>query len=162
LVTTAFASALALWGTHVSGPVQAARIHHLLADRAAWTDGAWARAHDFLGVQAIQQDRPEDAIRELEAAVTVAPNPRYFFQIGLAHRMVGRQEEARAAFEKAQSLDPRLADPWVGFALLAFDAGDQARAVACAESALAIAPHRRDAKEIRDKARVVLGPAQRN
>jgi len=153
VLTTALASALALWGTHVSAPRQMARIQLLLSNRAAWSDAAWARAHDFLGVLALQQERPEDAIRELEAAAAVAPNPRFFFQIGLAHRMLMRSDLARAAFEKAQALDPRLADAWVGFALLAFDDRDWHRVEACAESALAIAPHRRDAKEIRDNAR---------
>ena len=63
-------------------------------------------------------------------------------------------DEARASFEKAHRLDPKLADAWVGFALLAFDARDWRKVEACAESALVYAPHRKDAKEIRDKARL--------
>ena len=156
VVTTALASAIALWGTQVSEPLQLARIQQQLAERGAWTDGAWARAHDFLGVRALQQQRAEDAIRELEAAAAVAPNPRFFFQIGLAQRMLMRFDDARASFEKAHRLDPRLADAWVGFALLAFDARDWRKVEACAESALAYAPHRKDAKEIRDKARQAM------
>ena len=154
VVTTALASAVALWGTQMSERLQLARIQQQLSDRGAWTDGAWARAHDFLGVRALQQQRAEEAIRELEAAAEVAPNPRFFFQIGIAQRMLMRFDEARASFEKAHRLDPKLADAWVGFALLAFDARDWRKVEACAESALVYAPHRKDAKEIRDKARL--------
>jgi hypothetical protein len=160
LTTTALASAIALWGTHVNEPLQLARIHHQLADRGAWTDGAWARAHDFLGVRALQQERPEDAIRALELAAAVAPNPRFFFQIGLAQRMLGRSGEARTSFEKAHRLDPKLADAWVGFALLAFDGRDWRSVLACADSALAYAPHRKDAKEIRTKAQQAIEAGQ--
>jgi tetratricopeptide (TPR) repeat protein len=156
LTTTALASAIALWGTHVSEPLQLARIQQQLSDRGAWTDGAWARAHDFIGVRALQQQRPEDAIRALEAAAAVAPNPRFFFQIGLAQRMLMRFDDARASFEKAHRLDPKLADAWVGFALLAYDARDWRRVEACAESALVYAPHRKDAKEIRTKAQQAI------
>jgi len=155
VVTTALACAIALWGTQVSEPLQMARIQPQLSNRGAWSDGAWARAHDFLGVRALQQQRAEDAIRELEAAAAVAPNPRFFFQIGLAQRMLMRFDDSRASFEKAHRLDPKLADAWVGFALLAFDTRDWRRVEACAESALAYAPHRKDAKEIRDKARLM-------
>lgn len=156
IVTTALAAAIAMWGTHVSEPLQLALIDHQLADRAAWSEGAWARAHDFLGVRALQRQRPEDAIRELQAAAAVAPNPRFFFQIGLAQRMLLRSDEAKASFEKAHQLDPRLADPWIGFALLAFDEGNWRKVAACAESALVYAPHRKDAREIRDKARLAI------
>jgi tetratricopeptide (TPR) repeat protein len=156
VVTTSLAAAITMWGTRASEPLQLRLIQHQLSDRGAWSDGAWARAHDFLGVRALQQQRPEDAIRELEAAAAVAPNPRFFFQIGLAQRMLMRSDEAKASFEKAHRLDPRLADPWVGFALLAFDEGNWRKVEACAESALAYAPHRKDAKEIRDKARIAI------
>jgi hypothetical protein len=160
VATTMLASAIALWGTHVSEPLQLRRIQQQLSDRGAWTDGAWARAHDFLGVRALQQQRPDDAIRALEAAAAVAPNPRFFFQIGLAQRMLGHSDDARASFEKAHRLDPRLADAWVGFALLAFDARDWRRVEACADSALAYAPHRKDAKEIRTKAHQAIEAGQ--
>jgi len=156
VVTTSLAALITMWGTHVSEPLQMALIRHQLADRGAWSDGAWARAHDFLGVRALQHERPEDAIRELEAAAAVAPNPRFFFQIGLAQRMLMRSEEAKASFEKAHQLDPRLADAWVGFALIAFDEGNWRKVEACAESALVYAPHRKDAKEIRDKAKIAI------
>ena len=156
VVTTALAAAIAMWGTRVSEPRQLALIGHQLSDRGAWSDGAWARAHDFIGVRALQQNRAEDAIRALEAAATVAPNPRFFFQIGLAQRMLMREADARASFEKAHRLDPRLADAWIGFALIAFDSLDWRRVQACAESALVYAPHRRDAQEIREKARQAI------
>jgi hypothetical protein len=156
VVTTSLAALITMWGTHVSEPLQMALIRHQLADRGAWSDGAWARAHDFLGVRALQHERPEDAIRELEAAAAVAPNPRFFFQIGLAQRMLMRSEEAKASFEKAHQLDPKLADAWVGFALIAFDEGNWRKVEACAESALVYAPHRKDAKEIRDKAKIAI------
>jgi hypothetical protein len=156
VVTTALAATIAMWGTRVSEPLQLALIGHQLSDRAAWSDGAWARAHDFLGVRALQQARAEDAIRAFDAAAEVAPNPRFFFQIGLAQRMLMREADARASFEKAHRLDPRLADAWIGFALIAFDSLDWSRVEACAESALVYAPHRKDAKEIRDKARQAI------
>jgi tetratricopeptide (TPR) repeat protein len=150
--TTAIACAIALWGIHVSEPIGIARVGELLANRAAWSDAAWARAHDFMGVRALQQARPVVAIAELEAAISAAPNPRFYFELGIAHRMLGHAAEARTNIEKAHTLDPMLSDPWVGFALLAVDARDFAGAVIDCDSALAISPHRGDAKQIRASA----------
>jgi hypothetical protein len=155
-LTTALASAVALWGLHLSEPIAVARISELLRNRSAWSNPAWARAHDFLGVRALQRQRPDLAIRELEAAITVAPNPRFFFEMAIAYRMMGRRAEALATNEKAHRLDPGLSDPWVGFALLAVDVGDFARAIAACDSALALAPHRKDAKQIRESVRRAL------
>jgi tetratricopeptide (TPR) repeat protein len=151
-LTTALASAVALWGIHLSEPVAVARIGELLANRGAWSDAARARAHDFLGVRALQQHHPDIAIRELEAAIAAAPNPRFMFELGIAHRTLGRRPEAFAQFQRAHALDPGLADPWVGFALMAGDEGDYVLAVAFADSALRLAPHRTDAKSIRESA----------
>jgi tetratricopeptide (TPR) repeat protein len=150
-LTTALASAVALWGIHRSEPLALERIDELLAVRGAWSDAAWARAHDFLGERALAH-QPEVAVREFEAAIRAAPNPRFFFELGLAHRMLGHTDEARSRFEEAHRLDPLRSDSWVGFALLAMDAGDYRRVVACCESALVISPHRNDAKEMRASA----------
>ncbi len=151
-VTTALASAVALWGIHLNEPIAITRVGQLLENRSSWSDAAWARAHDYLGVRALQMQRADLAIPEFLAAISVAPNPRFFFEVGIAHRMLGHKADARAYFDKAHALDPTLSDPWVGFALLAVDAGEFAPAAAFCESALAISPHRTDAKQIRDTA----------
>jgi tetratricopeptide (TPR) repeat protein len=165
--TTALAAAIALWGIHASPAIATARIQDTLADRAAWSDAAWARAHDFIGMQALRDHRPADAARALEQAVAVAPNARYLFELGLAERelgLAGRDSShiarAVAAFERARRVNPASADAWVGLAMSAFDLRDYPRAIACADSALARDARREDATMVRTAAFGVL--ARRN
>ncbi len=149
---TALASALALWGIHVSPAIALGRIDDALSLRSQWSDAAWARAQDHLGLRALREHRPQDAIRALEAAVSVAPNPRYLFELGLAQRDAGNQVLARKAFERAVARNRAFPDAWMGIGIAAYDEGDYRRALACLDSALKYAPGRHDIEFMRGSA----------
>jgi hypothetical protein len=151
-VTTACATAFALWIIHTQPAVALARIDDALRDRSQWNDAAWARAQDYVGLRALREHRAEDAIRAFWAAIQVAPNPRYLFELGLAEREAGNPIHARKAFEKAVARNRLFPDAWMGIGISAYDAGDYARAVACFDSALLIAPQRTDIQDLRGKA----------
>ncbi len=151
-LTTALASSLALWAIHTTPAAALSRIEDALSRRAAWTDATWARAHDFLGLRALREHRTTDAIRALSAAVRVAPNPRYLFELGLAELEAGDDSLALRAFERAVARNRRFPDAWMGLAIVAYGAGDYTRALACADSGLSYSPGRADIRTVRDRA----------
>jgi tetratricopeptide (TPR) repeat protein len=63
--------------------------------------------HYMLGVSFEKRDWPR-AQREFEAAMRAAPaNDVLFYNLGLIYRRAGRLDEAVAAFERAQAINPR-------------------------------------------------------
>jgi hypothetical protein len=61
---------------------------------------AEARQHFERGVQAAEEARWQDAIRELQAARDIRPTPSVHYNLGMAYRAVGRNREAITAFEQ--------------------------------------------------------------
>ncbi len=63
--------------------------------------------HDMLGIVALTQGRPRDALRELdlERRLHDAP-PGIFYRIGLAWQAVGDLGRARAAYRRELARDP--------------------------------------------------------
>jgi len=114
-----------------------------------------------MGMRALRLNQADSAVAEFQRAILAAPNPRFFCELGAAHRLARRPDAARAEFQRALALDPGLADGWVGLSLLAYDRRDYLSAMACSESALARAPYRADAKQLREFAREALGRAHR-
>jgi len=160
LATAALATSLSAWGLHANKGIQLRRADSILARGGSWSDGALSRAHDLLGILALREGDTDRAKRHLESAIAAAPNPRYFFELGLTYRRAGQPTEARARFEQAARLDPLLPDAWVGFALLAWDKREWAEAAAAADSALARGPYRSDAKAIREEAMKMAGATE--
>lgn len=82
----------------------------------------------------------DGARAELEKAVQLDPvhQPRAWFNLGVVHLGQGRPESARAAFERASSLDPDFVDAHVQYAVTLSQAGraaDAERAIARALAA---------------------------
>ena len=148
LATTALASSIALWSIHANPLVFYARIDAQLERAALWTDSERARTYDLLGMRAVVLGAPATAVRYLEAAVAIAPSPRFLCELGAALRMAGRPADAEERYRQAQRRDPNNPDPWLGLGALALDRRDFDAALDCARRATALEPDRRDAREL--------------
>ncbi len=144
-------TSMALWTLHADGRAQMARIDDQLRDRSAWSNEAWARAQDFMGLHALRAGQPERAIAHWQLAIEGAPNPRYFYQVALANMRLGRLDRSREWFSRTETRDPANADVWVGRSMVASTLDSIPAALAYADSALSRQPHKWDALEIRRK-----------
>ena len=135
LGTGALAITISLWSVFANEPAQLRRIEGQLRGRPSWDVAARARALDFLGLRAFNLGRFEEAANEFERAVEVAPNPRYFYQAGLARWRAGQPAAARELAIESARRAPRNADPWWVLAAVARAAGDSSRMAACLDSA---------------------------
>lgn len=147
--TVSLACALALWGLHANETAALARIEAQLEGRPAWSESARAAAHDYLGLRDLRLERFAAAARRFEAAAAIAPNPRFFYQAGLAHLGAGALEPAERAFADAVRRYRRIADPWVGLAQVRLARRDTLGAVTDLDSALARDPRHPEAIAIR-------------
>jgi tetratricopeptide (TPR) repeat protein len=117
---------------------------------ALWRDAlektpAAPRARAALGDALVAQGRPEEAVREYQAALQGAAGlPRQEAQVlvslGAAQLEAGRPEEARRSFERAVALRPEDDLALVNLAALAGGAGDAPAAEALARRALRVNP----------------------
>jgi len=145
----ALATAAALWSVHASEAVALRRVDFLLAEPAMWSPFTRANAYDILGATQANAGRFERSAAYFERAIEVAPNPRYFHQLGLVRLAMGQPGPARAQFTESLKRNSVPSDAWVGLARVALAEGDRAAAIAFADSALARSPGRRDALEVR-------------
>ncbi len=68
---------------------------------------AAACAEEGLGGLLLDQGRPQDALKHLDAAVRSAPNsPSLLNRLGVAHAQLGRHDEAVPFFQRAARLNP--------------------------------------------------------
>ena len=99
-----------------------------------------------LGLAYLRLDRDTDAVAQLQRAATLAPdNPTVQFQLGGAYVEMQDLEKAAAALEHGLALQPDLTDPlaWDATTTLAavyFAQGENDRAIAEFEKALAARP----------------------
>jgi tetratricopeptide (TPR) repeat protein len=79
--------------------------------------------HRTMGLFFLARGRIEDALRELDAAVALSPEPLFHLFRGLAHDAAGRPSDALTAYATAWKLDP--ADPVAAYMLAggSFQAG---------------------------------------
>jgi tetratricopeptide (TPR) repeat protein len=154
-VTLSLACAVALWGLHTGEAMALRRIEAQLAARPAWSESARAAALDHLGLRALRLERFEEAAGRFERASAIAPNPRFFYQAGLAHLEARRLDRAEVSFREANRRYRRIADPWIGLARVALVRADTLGAVTCLDSALARDPRHPEAVAMR---RALPGP----
>ena len=85
-----------------SSPSSTAAVRKQL-DRALALDATSVSARTLRAKLALEAGRPEEAAADLEKARAVEPDSRtVLYNLGRAYRMLGRQEEARALFQKVQ------------------------------------------------------------
>lgn len=69
---------------------------------------AQSRAHEVLGLVAVQKGRKQEAVGELEAAVRLQPVPSgaQLFRLGVAYSLDGRETDAKVTLGKAAAAGP--------------------------------------------------------
>jgi predicted Zn-dependent protease len=102
--------AMNLWkGASGTPDVDLARVEALLR-RAVTLDGTHAKARLQLGVLLTEQERWRDAIVELRAAATLAPDqPQTYFRLAQAYRRNGQTalaDDALATFQRLKGREP--------------------------------------------------------
>jgi len=95
----------------------------------------------FLGVIALQVNRPEPALALIERAVALAPDAApYHNNLGLVLERLRRDADARGAYETAIALDPRFAEAHNNLGHLLMRADALTEAEACFRNAIGIDP----------------------
>ncbi len=102
------------------------------AEKAVALDPGLAEAHASLGLIYLESDHdPVLAEREMRRAVELNPNyATAYHWLGLVLDYLGRDEEARAAMERALELDPLAHITHIAYADMLLETGDAERAKA--------------------------------
>lgn len=98
-----------------------------------------AKIHYDLGVNAVEQNRPQEALKEFLEAVRLDPGlAQAHDALGtLYHWSYGRRDDAKAEFEKAVELRPNFSEAWNNLGVLLADMGDVPGSRKAFETALA-------------------------
>jgi protein O-mannosyl-transferase len=99
----------------------------------------WALAYDAM-------NRPADAVAKLEQAAALQPTAHVYSQIGMVYARQRRWDEALAALNQAEKLNPNWAPTYNYRAKIYFQQGQLAAAVAEYRRALALDPTLSDAR----------------
>jgi tetratricopeptide (TPR) repeat protein len=100
-----------------------------------------AIAHNGLGLLAVDNDQPGDAVKAFERAAAIDPNnASYWTNLGNARRATGDRGGAEQAFRRALDVDARAADAANGLGVLLVEAHRAAEAAAWFERAIGAAP----------------------
>jgi tetratricopeptide (TPR) repeat protein len=96
------------------------------------------------------QGEPDDALKEAQARDVPAGQRAYALRIaGRALAMLGRTAQAGQAFDRALTLRPRDAATWIDIGRFRIANGDQAGAIAAADTAVGLAPRSAEAVTLR-------------
>jgi hypothetical protein len=124
-----------IWGLEVNEAIALHRIESLAAAHPRWSAATRGWMYDFWGTHLLNRGDPQRAVELFRASIQVAgPNPRLFYQIGLAHRAAGNWAAAESAFAEAARRNPAMLGSWQGLAEAAHAAGDSAAARAAEDS----------------------------
>ncbi len=97
----------------------------------------------------LQNDRLDEARRVLETCLELSPNHApYWNSYGSLIDEMGHPDRAAAAFDKAGTLAPGYADPWINLARIAIRFRDYEEAKSAIQKALRIEPKRLDISEL--------------
>ena len=100
-----------------------------------------AIAHNGLGLLAIDDDQPGEAVKAFERAAAIDPNNAWYWtNLGNARRATGDRGGAEQAFRRALDVDARAADAANGLGVLLVEAHRAAEAAPWFERAIGAAP----------------------
>jgi tetratricopeptide (TPR) repeat protein len=120
--------------------------------RASRADPLLAAPHANLGTLHLRQGAVSAALQELEIAAGLDPqNAHYRYFQGRALVLLGRDEEALAAFERALEQNDRLFLALLEIARIRERRGELDRAADSARRVLALIPNQRDARQLLDR-----------
>jgi cellulose synthase operon protein C len=104
----------------------------------------WSGAEDILGQQvsaALDKNRYGRALDYQEEACRIYPSsPTCFLDLGKIHRRAGKVKKAERAFRRALEIDDRWSTPYVRLGSMAYEQGDDERAVELWKRGLEFAP----------------------
>jgi hypothetical protein len=102
---------------HLADPPRAtARIRDWLAGPPAPDPTLAANGWDYLAMRAMGASRWSEAAEAFDRAVSLAPNPRFYLQEGMAVTMLGDRRRAQRLYERSVELNPDLTLGWLGLA----------------------------------------------
>jgi len=114
--------------------------------------GVGETARLVYGLSLLEGGRPERAVRVLQNLLERDPeNVTVLNDLAIALQRSGDLEGARARLEQALALDDGVPSTWINLASLALDQNTTARALECAEHALALAPDSAKARLMRGR-----------
>lgn len=117
----------------------------LAARRAVAADPARASTWNALGLAALDNDDPDEALTAFERGLALQPgHPALSLHRAQCLRRLGRLPQAHAAFEALLRADPAQLEAWRGLARVLSALGDAAGARECRRRALALAPADRE------------------
>jgi tetratricopeptide (TPR) repeat protein len=108
--------------------------------RAIESEETFADAHFLLGTLLLPTS-PEDALKHMEAAISLSPeNAHWTTLVGSAHARQRNFERAREFFARSLQMDDSQADAHLGFAVASRALGDQDTARAALRKAFKLNP----------------------
>lgn len=114
-------------------------------ERAVRWDPNSAPIRDALAVGYAQQQRPADAVRQMQQAVRIAPRDgEYWYKLGLAWAELSEVEHTIASLEKAVAVDANHSRAWYNLGLALDQSGKAAEGVAALVKAEKLDPRRAD------------------
>lgn len=114
-------------------------------ERAVTWDPNSAPIRDALAIGYAQQQRPADAVRQMQQAVRIAPRDgEYWYKLGLAWAELGEVEHTIASLEKAVAVDATHSRAWYNLGLALDQSGKAAEGVSALVKAEKLDPRRAD------------------
>jgi len=125
------------------------------ADPKSW------RVRQILAEANADAERHTDAIAEYEAAIQLAPHePRLHEELGTEYRIIGKMQEAEAAFRKELEIDPDNVVAQYKLGVLLTEKGSAAKGKQMIVAALKVRPGLRHADYNLGRAEMLLGNDQ--
>ncbi len=91
--------------------------------------GSYARVHALLGLVDIKLGEREEAVRELQNSVEIAPDPKTSYTLGVTLGKLGKKKEALDAFKAAIDGNDKYQDAWLAAGVAYYDMKDYKNAV---------------------------------
>ncbi len=99
----------------------------------------FARPHKLLGFVDAKLGLHEDAVVELEKAVTISPDAETYYTLGTMFGKLNKKDEALNAFKSSIKKNRKRADGWLGAGVAYYDMKDYKNAISALENYLRLA-----------------------